>query len=91
MRTYNLNVLGHQVSFKAEAEPHRVEKAQLLLDERYSHFKEQGSQLSQERILVFLALALADDLLEAQEKLEKVEQRLKDFVLRLDNDSPPAE
>ena len=83
MRAYNLKVLGHQISFKSETAPHRVEKAQLLLEDRFKQLKEQSGSLAQEKILVFLALALADDMLEAQEKLELVEKRLELFLQKL--------
>ncbi|SHN61247.1 cell division protein ZapA [Desulfovibrio litoralis] len=83
MHSYNLTVLGHQVSFKAKAEPERVEKACSLIEDRFKQLKEQGAQLSNERILIFLSLALADDMLEVQEKLLATEERLKSFLTSL--------
>ena len=77
MAHYHLNVLGHDVSFKAETDPKRVEQARLLLEERYNSLRQHGKQLSKEKLLTFLALALADDMLQAREEMEKSEKKLR--------------
>ena len=56
MRTYNLTVLGLEVSFKAEADPARVETAKALVEERFNRLKFHGRQLSKEKLLTFLVL-----------------------------------
>jgi cell division protein ZapA len=80
MAHYNLNVLGFDVSFKAEADPKRIEQAKRLLEERYEALRQHGKQLSKEKLLTFLALALADDMLQAREEMEKSEKRLRTLL-----------
>lgn len=80
MAHYNLNVLGFEVSFKAEADPKRIEQAKLLLEERYEALRQHGKQLSKEKLLTFLALALADDMLQAREEMEESEKRLRTLL-----------
>ena len=80
MAQYNFNVLGHEVSFKAEADPTRVEQARTLLEERYERLRQHGKQLSKEKLLTFLALALADDMIQAREELEKSEKKLRNLL-----------
>ena len=90
MAQYSFNVLGQEVSFKAEADPSRVEQARTLLEERYHRLREHGKQLSKEKLLTFLALALADDMIQAREELEKSEKRLRSFLNVLDSQSTPT-
>jgi cell division protein ZapA len=88
MAHYNLNVLGHDVSFKAETDPKRVEQARLLLEERYKRLRQHGTQISKEKLLTFLALALADDMLQAREEMERSEKKLRALLESLDNSGP---
>ena len=85
MAQYNFNVLGYEVSFKAEADPTRVEQARTLLEDRYERLRQHGTQLSKEKLLTFLALALADDMIQAREELEKSEKKLRDLLDVLDS------
>ena len=80
MAHYNFNVLGQDVSFKAEADPKRIEQARVLLEERYNKLQQHGKQLSKEKLLTFLALALADDMLQAREEMEKSEQKVQSIL-----------
>ncbi len=90
MAHYNLNVLGFDVSFKAEADPKRVEQAKMLLEERYNALKQHGKQLSKEKLLTFLALALADDMLQAREEMEKSEERLRTLLDEMNKEAAQA-
>lgn len=85
MRNYTLEVLGTEVSFKAQADPRRVEQARDLLDERYKILKEHGRQLSKDKLLTFLALAVADDMLQARDDLDKMRERIKKLVDKIEN------
>lgn len=85
MAHYNFNVLGQEVSFKAEADPKRIEQARVLLEERYQKLQQHGKQLTQEKLLTFLALALADDMLQAREDMEKSEKKVLSILDRLSN------
>ena len=80
MAHYNFNVLGQDVSFKAEADPTRIEQARVLLEERYSKLQQHGKQLNKEKLLTFLALALADDMLQAREEMKKSEQKVRSIL-----------
>lgn len=75
MQTLSHNVLGLDVNFRADADPVRVEKACALLEERHRRLTEQGRILSKEKLLTFIALSLADDLVILQE--EKVASDLR--------------
>jgi Cell division protein ZapA. len=80
MAHYNFTVLGQDVSFKAEADPIRIEQARVLLEERYEKLQQHGKQLSKEKLLTFLALALADDMLQAREEMQKSEQKVQSIL-----------
>ncbi len=84
VRSYNLSVLGLEVSFKAEADPQRVEQARQLVEERYNKLKFHGKQLSKERLLTFLVLGLADDLLQANHQQQEYESRLEALMAKID-------
>ncbi len=85
---YNFTVLGQDVSFKAEADPVRIEQARVLLEERYNKLQQHGKQLSKEKLLTFLALALADDMLQAREEMKKSEQKVHSILESLSTQSP---
>lgn len=84
MPSYNLSVLGLDVSFKAEADPQRVQEAKNLVEERYAHLDFKGNQISKEKLLTFVALGLADDLLVSGQKLAAQEERLRKLAARID-------
>ncbi len=88
MAHYNFTVLGQDVSFKAEADPVRIEQARVLLEERYNKLQQHGKQLSKEKLLTFLALALADDLLQAREEIQKSEQKVHSILESLSTQNP---
>ena len=83
MAHYNFNVLGQDVSFKAEADPTRIEQARVLLEERYEKLQQHGKPLTKEKLLTFLALALADDMLQARDEMEKSEKKVHSILDRL--------
>jgi cell division protein ZapA len=85
MAHYNFNVLGQDVSFKAEADPKRIEEAIVVLEERYGKLQQHGKQLSKEKLLTFLALALADDMLQAKEEMERSGKKVQSILDRLSN------
>lgn len=80
MAHYNFNVLGQDVSFKADADPKRIERARELLEQRYGNLQQHGKQLSREKLLTFLALALADDMLQASEKMEESKKKVQSIL-----------
>ena len=80
MAHYSFNVLGQEVSFKAEADPNRIEQARVLLEERFTKLQQHGKQLNKEKLLTFLALALADDMLQAREELRESEKKVQSIL-----------
>ena len=77
MPEYNLNVLGLELSFKADASPDQVEQARLLLESRFEKLRQHGRLFSKEKLLTFLALGLADDLVQANTKMRDYNTRLQ--------------
>lgn len=84
MHSHTLEVLGLELSFKAEADPRRIERARALLDERYTRLAQHGGLLSKEKLLAFLALSLADDVLLMQEDRKVVDKRLRELLGNLE-------
>lgn len=80
MRSHSLEILGLEVSFKAEADPKRIERAKVLLEERFEKLKKYSSNLSKEKLLTYIALALADDYLVIQEEQKVSEQRMRNIL-----------
>lgn len=85
MRSHSLNVLGIDISFKAKTDPERVEQARLLLEERFEKLRQHSSSLSKEKLLTFLALALADDYLLLRESLETSEEKLQHILFSIES------
>lgn len=84
MRNFTLDVLGLEISFKADADPARLEQARQMLDKRYEILKQHGRHLSKEKLLTFLALALADDLLVLTEKLDLTGEKIQEIVTKIE-------
>lgn len=84
MRSFNLTVLGLEVSFKAEADPKRVESAKALVEERFDRLKFHGRQLSKEKLLTFLVLGLADDLLQANRRNDETRERIAAMLAKIE-------
>lgn len=80
MHSHTLEVLGLDISFKAEADPGRIERARALLDERFARLSQHGGTLSKEKLLVFLALSLADDVLLMQEERRNTDKRVRKLL-----------
>ena len=84
MRSFNLTVLGLEVSFKAEADPKRVESAKALVEERFDRLKFHGRQLSKEKLLTFLVLGLADDLLQSTQQKDEMRTRMEALLAKIE-------
>jgi len=75
---------GHELSFKTDAGSDRVKKAMALIEERFQELERRGRKLSKEKLLIYLALSLADDFLQTNEKIEGLEKALTKLLNRLD-------
>ncbi len=84
MPGYNIHILGLDLIFRTEASPDRVEQAGKLLEERYAELEQRGSKLSKERLLIFLALSLADDYLHSDQKLEDLQRKVNELLEKID-------
>jgi cell division protein ZapA len=84
MPSYNMTVLGVPVSFKAEADQKRVEDAKRLVEERYKRLSPEGKQISKEKLLLFVAMGLADDLLQSNQRLRGQEESLARLLAKID-------
>ena len=85
MPEYNLNVLGLDLSFRAEASPDQVEQARLLLESRFEKLRQHGRLFSKEKLLTFLALGLADDLVQANTQLREYSSRIQALLDDISN------
>ena len=76
--TVTLSVLGLEVAFRSTADMARVREAVALVEKRFADQKirSRGGQ-NRETLLTFLALGLADDLLQAETRLGDVERRIE--------------
>jgi cell division protein ZapA len=84
MPGYNVNLLGLDLSFKTDVGPDRVKKAMALIEERFQELEKRGRKLSKEKLLIYLALSLADDFLQTNERIEGLEKALTRLLNRLD-------
>lgn len=80
-----MNVLGLELSFSADVSPERMHDTVSLIEERFSELKGQASHLSKERLLIYLALSLADDYLQDKDKLTELENTLHQLVSQIDS------
>lgn len=85
MQNYSLDVLGQELTFKANADPQRLEQARQILESRYAVLKEHGRHLSKEKLLAFLALAMADDLIELEEERHAAEKKVQKIMTLIDD------
>ncbi len=68
MQTYNITVCDLEISFKTSVEANRVYKAAKLIEENYESLQFHGNQLSREKLMLVLAIGIADDFLQIQEE-----------------------
>ena len=82
----NLTVLGIDIAFRAGADMERARDAARLVEERFAIQKtrSQGGQ-SREMLLTFLALGLADDLLQLKKTQNDARLRIAALLARIEN------
>ena len=83
--TIDLTVLGLSVAFKPGADMERVRNAVRLVEERFADQKLRfrGGQ-TKDILLTFLALGLADDLLQSQKELADVQNRVSAVLSKIE-------
>ncbi len=84
MPSYNLEILGLTLSFKTDAEPDRVEAARVMVEERCKLLGSGGKALGKEKLLAFVALGLADDVLMSNQRLGEIMQRAGTLLKKIE-------
>ena len=81
----NLTVLGLSIAFKPGADMDRVQEAVRLVEERFTVQKLSfhGGQ-TKDILLTFMALGLADDLLQSQKELAGVQDRVTAMLSKIE-------
>ena len=85
MDSYTLNVLGIDIAFKADANIEDLEKAKLLIESRAEQLKQQAKHITKEKEILFLALGLSYDLIQANGQLHSIQNRLEDMLLKVED------
>ncbi|MBQ7608234.1 MAG: cell division protein ZapA [Desulfovibrionaceae bacterium] len=81
-----LKVLGVDIRFKSGVNLERARQAAQLVEDRYTEQKQRsaGGQSKETVILTFLALGLADDLLQAKNKIEALESGMASLLEKIE-------
>ena len=77
MHSHTIEVLGLELSFKLNVDPTRIERAKALLDDRYAKLAQHSGIVSKEKLLAFLALSLADDVLLMQDEKAEADGKMR--------------
>ena len=84
MPKYSLSIVGLDLSFTTDAEPQRVEAARKLVEQRYNLLQAGGKTLGKEKLLAFVALGLADDMLLSNQRLDALQERAGELLHKID-------
>jgi cell division protein ZapA len=84
MPSYTLSILGLELSFKTDAEPERVASAKELVEQRYNLLLAGGKSLGKEKLLAFVALGLADDVIVSNQQLDALHERVGRLLTKID-------
>ncbi len=87
MPSYNVRILGQEVSFKTNAEEDRIRHAEQLIEDRFQGLDTYGSRISNEKLLILVALSLADDYIQTRQRLDELEDKVCQLLEKLDRDS----
>ncbi len=80
MASLSIRVLDTDLVFSTDASPGQVEKAKKLVEEKYTSLGLQNfrSSIGREKLMLSLALSLADDLTQMNERLERLIKLLEE-------------
>ena len=84
MPEHVITVLGIDLVFRAEASPELVEEARALVESRFEKLQQSGRLFSREKLLTFLALGLADDLIQAEKQAGAMQQRMQGILAEIE-------
>ncbi len=80
MASLSIRVLDTDLVFSTDASPGQVEKARKLVEDKYASLGLQNfrSAIGGEKLMLSLALSLADDLIQMNERLEGLIKQLEE-------------
>ena len=84
MPEHTITVLGIDLVFRAEASPEQVEEARAMVEGRFEKLQQSGRLFSREKLLTFLALGLADDLIQAEKQAGAMQQRMQGILAEIE-------
>lgn len=84
MPRYNLPVLGVTIAINTEADEQRVRDAKDLLETLFDRLNTDGKNVSKEKLLTVVALSLADDYLQSNQRLMELENKLNGLLEKID-------
>ena len=84
MPEHIITVLGIDLVFRAEASPEQLEEAKALVEGRFEKLQQSGRLFSREKLLTFLALGLADDLIQAEKQAGAMQQRMQGILAEIE-------
>lgn len=76
MKSHNISILGQEVAFKTNADEPRIQEAVEVIEQRYHHLNADACRMSSEKVLLLVAISLADDYLQTNQKLEHLENKI---------------
>ena len=82
--TTNLNVLGLEIAFRSGADMERVRSAARLVEEKFEAQQSRSRGQSKDVLLTFLALGLADDVLQSKKELGDVRERIHSLLSKIE-------
>ncbi len=81
----SLTILGLPLALKAGADTERIRESAALVEERYeTQVRRSGGGQSKNVLLTFMALGLADELLQLRKQLDETESRLTGLLSYMD-------
>ncbi len=82
---YSINVLGHDIIFRPGADIDRIQRAANLVEELYANRKT-GIIACQSKdiLLTYVALALADDMLQMKKMQDNMENSLENLLCEIE-------
>ncbi|MGL4721974.1 MAG: cell division protein ZapA [Desulfovibrionaceae bacterium] len=87
MNTHTLTILNIEITFKTELSNNDIEKAKMMLESRAEQIYSQGKTFNKEKILLFVALGLAYNWIQANAQLSVIPGKLESILSKCDKDS----
>lgn len=84
MPGYTVTVLGRELSFQAEVTEDRLQRVIELVERRYAQLEPQGRSIGKERLLIYVALSLADECLQNADEMERIDRRILQLIQSID-------